>query len=134
MQIWNRKIKSKKSLNNRFWEGFGLHLGGDWDALGPLLGALGRSWALLELFLHALGAPSKCEKHFLTLQSALGGFWTRFCIDFRSILKGLGAILAPFLEVSLAFSCFLLLSPAFSYFLLLAVACSCFPLLSLAFS
>ena len=47
MQIWNRKIKSKKSLNNRFWEGFGLHLGGVWDALGRLLGASWRSGASL---------------------------------------------------------------------------------------
>ena len=41
-QIQSGKTKTKKSLKNRFWEGLGLHLGGVWDGLGPLLGALGR--------------------------------------------------------------------------------------------
>ena len=41
MQMWNRKKEASKSLKNRFGEGFGLHLGGVWDGLGPLLDVLG---------------------------------------------------------------------------------------------
>ena len=48
MQILNRKIKTKKMLKKWIWDGLGLHLGGVWDALGRLLGALG---CLLAIFL-----------------------------------------------------------------------------------
>ena len=48
MQISSREISNKKSLQNSIWEGLGLHLGGAWDGLGRLLGALG---PLLPVFL-----------------------------------------------------------------------------------
>ena len=126
-------------------------MGGFWE-LWTLLGALG---ALLELFLDALGAPSKCEKHFLTLGSLLGRSWEGFGVKFWWFWDGLGLHLGQFgrgfgrdldalgaswavlLLLSLAFSscsCFRLLSLAFSSFLLLAFAFSCFLLFSLAFS
>ena len=46
MQIWSWIKSVQKSNINQFWEGLGLHLGGGWDGLGPLLGALGRFWAV----------------------------------------------------------------------------------------
>ena len=42
MQSWRGKIKTRKSLVNRFWEGLGPHLGRVWDGLGRVLDALGR--------------------------------------------------------------------------------------------
>ena len=139
------------SILGRFGLHLGRFLGGFWE-LWTLLGALG---ALLELFLDALGAPSKCEKHFLTLGSLLGRSWEGFGVKFWWFWDGLGLHLGQFgrgfgrdldalgaswavlLLLSLAFSscsCFRLLSLAFSSFLLLAFAFSCFLLFSLAFS
>ena len=49
MQICRGKMKAKKSLKNWIWEGLGLHLGGLWERLRRILGALGPflavSWA-----------------------------------------------------------------------------------------
>ena len=50
MQIVNRKIKAQKRLKKWIWEGLGLHLGGVWDGLGRLLGALGRLLAVFGVF------------------------------------------------------------------------------------
>ena len=50
MQIQNGKTKANKSLKNRFGEGLGPHLGGVWDGLEPLLGALGRLLAVFWTF------------------------------------------------------------------------------------
>ena len=50
MQISYGKIRSKKKLKKWIWDGFGLHLGGGWDALGHLLVALGRFFAISGAF------------------------------------------------------------------------------------
>ena len=50
MQIWNKEKSPQTSLKNRFWERLGLHLEGGWDALGPVLGALGRFLAVFLAF------------------------------------------------------------------------------------
>ena len=57
MRFCDRKGLAKKSFKNLIWERLGLHLGGFGGALGPLLGALGRLWAVflvlkVELFLN----------------------------------------------------------------------------------
>ena len=144
-------MKAKILDFGAIWAAFG-------EVFGRLLGALdafGRSWGALGTFLDALGAPSKCEKHFLTLGSLLGRSWEGFGVKFWWFWDGLGLHLGQFgrgfgrdldalgaswavlLLLSLAFSscsCFRLLSLAFSSFLLLAFAFSCFLLFSLAFS
>ena len=69
MQIWNGKNSAPKLLKNWLWGSLGLHLGGVWGVLGPLLGALGGSLgalgALLGLSWDALG----------TLLGLLGASW-----------------------------------------------------------
>ena len=50
MRILLSKKSVQKSHKNRLWEGLGLHLGGVWDALGPLVGALGRLLAVFWAF------------------------------------------------------------------------------------
>ena len=79
------------------WEGLGLHLGRIWDALGPLLDALGRLlavfWAFkVELF-SSMGprwAPrGLLDRFWVDLGRDLGGFGEdlgRFGQDFERIL------------------------------------------------
>ena len=94
MQIWIRKIKDKKPLKNWIWDGFGLHLGGGWDALGRLLASLGRLLAVfgtfkIELFSN-MGPrwPPRglLGRLWVDLGSISGGFWRawgRFGVDFE---------------------------------------------------
>ena len=93
MQIWNRKIKNKKSLKKWIWEGFGLHLGGGWDVLGRLLATFGHLLAVfctfkIEFF-SSMGprwAPrGLLGRLWVDLGSIWGGFWEglgRFGVDF----------------------------------------------------
>ena len=64
-------------LQGSIWEGSGRVLGGSWAALGHLLGAFGRSWAILGTFLRC------CFRNmdFLTLFARFFGLWGRFWID-----------------------------------------------------
>ena len=83
MQIWIRKTRCKIWLKNRVSEGLGLHLGRVWAALGRLLGALGRSWAILwpfktDLF-ESIG-PRWASR------SLLDPFW----VDFGRVWDGFG--------------------------------------------
>ena len=68
-------------LKNAFWEGPGLHLGGVWDCLGPLLGTLGRFLAVFWAFKIKLFKALVQDR----LQEA---FW----IDFGWILDGSGRV------------------------------------------
>ena len=93
---------SKNDTKNRFWEGLGLHFGGGWDGLGPLLGALGRLLAAFwtfkfELFF-SIGprwAPRGLLDRFWVdfgrdsggFWEDLGGFWKEFGMIFDSILE-----------------------------------------------
>ena len=83
MQIWKRKIKCKKSTENWFWERVGLHLGGVWDSLVPLLGSLVRFWAVFwafEIKLREWNDPrwaprGLLDRFWVHLGRVLGGSW-----------------------------------------------------------
>ena len=99
-------------------------MGGVWDALGPLLGALGalfeRSWGAIQVG-ETLSHTSKRSGRLLD------AILSRFSLDFERVGSDLSSIFR-------GFSCFLLLSLAVSCFLLLSLACCCLLLLSLACS
>ena len=88
MQISSREISNKKSLQNSIWEGLGLHLGGAWDGLGRLLGALG---PLLPVFLRLKSI------YFATLVQ--DGLQEPTGIDFGRVLGGFGKVWGRFLEL-----------------------------------
>ena len=75
MKILHKQNNVQKSLKNWFGEGLGLHLGGVWDGLGPLLGALGRlldaSWALKSQQYHD---TSDFFRFLVDLGKDFGGF------------------------------------------------------------
>ena len=50
MHFWSGEIEAKKSPKNWIWEGLGLHLGGVWERLWRLLGALGPFLAVFGAF------------------------------------------------------------------------------------
>ena len=85
MKILHKQNNVQKSLKNWFGEGLGLHLGGVWDGLGPLLGALGRLLAVfwpfkIELFSHigTRWAPRRLLDRFGV---DFGGYLNRFWKD-----------------------------------------------------
>ena len=50
MQFWSGEMEAKKSSKNLIWEGLGLHLGGVWERLWRLSGALGPFLAVFWAF------------------------------------------------------------------------------------
>ena len=89
MQIWNKEKSPQPSLKNRFWERLGLHLEGGWDALGPVLGALGRFLVVFLAFK-------------INLFSSMGPRWApashldRFWVVLEWFGEGSGRVLGGF--------------------------------------
>ena len=110
MPIWNGKTKANKSPKNRIWRGLGLHLGGLWDFLGRLLGALGCLLAVLGAF--------KIE-----LFSSMGPRWApRGLLD--RFWEGLGRVLGGVREIFEGFGQ-TLGAPLGNYYLISCAYCVC---------
>ena len=58
MQNLLRENMAPKRLKQRVWDGLGLHLGGVWAGLEPLVGALGGSLGALGVLLGCFWAVS----------------------------------------------------------------------------
>ena len=72
-------MNDKKSSTNWFLEGLGLHLGGVWDCLGPLLGAFGRflvNFCAFKIQLFYSIGPKWAPR------GLLGGFWEKLDVGF----------------------------------------------------
>ena len=89
MQIQNGKTKAKKSLENRFWEGLGPHLGGVWDSLGCLLCTLRRFLNVSLVFEIALFSS-------IGLRWGPRGLLARFRVDFERFCEGFWWVLERF--------------------------------------
>ena len=93
MQILNSKRKVENLLKKWFWEGLGLHLGGVWGGLGPLLAALGRHllvlWVFKIQFFSSMG-PTWAPKGLLgRFWDGLGRIWGGFGEGLGGNLEGL---------------------------------------------
>ena len=92
MQKLLRKRMIQKQLKKDIWGDLGFPLGGVWDGVGPLGGALGSSWGALGvllkcflLFLKPRWAPRSLFCGFLVVLGRLGGglgkLWKVFSKD-----------------------------------------------------
>ena len=91
MQSWRGKNNVPKLLKQWIWGGLGLHLGGVWDGLGPLMGALGRLLAVFWTFKDELFSSMRTRW-------ALRGLLDRFGVDSGRDLEGFGGDLGRFGE------------------------------------
>ena len=105
MQISSSKKNVQKSQKKKFWEGLGLHLGGFWDGLGPLLATLGRLLAVFWAFKIELCSrigPRWAPRRLLgRFGEGLGRIWGAFGMVLGEIWKEICRIL-HFLSASWA--------------------------------
>ena len=112
MQFWSREIEAKKSPKNWIWEGLGLHLGGVWERLWRLLGALGPFLAVFgrskASFFKALIQDRLQEAFWIEFGLILGflaGFgrvWRGIWEHLEALGQGFGSPLGRFWRASLA--------------------------------
>ena len=91
MQSWSGKNSAQKLLKKLIWGSLGLHLGGVWGVLGPLLGALGRSLVALGVVLRLLKAKMSSKRPFGWILGCFGKVLGRFWEGLGTNLEGFGA-------------------------------------------
>ena len=90
MQICSGKNSVPKLFKTLIWGSLGLHLGGVWEILGPLLDALGDSLGALGALLRVLGAKMNSKRPFGWIVVRFVKVWGWFWEGLGANLKGFG--------------------------------------------
>ena len=97
MQIWKGKNSAPKLLQKLIWGSLGLHLGGVWEVLGPLLGILGGSLGALGSLLRVIEAKMSSKRPFGWIlgcfAKVLGRFWEGLGTNLKTCGAGCWALL-----------------------------------------